>query len=191
MSTGNLDRPVTKGKRIASAAVLSCPHKAQIRQIIDIQKDTPMARIKMEFPEDPAFSTEIDLRISDINYGGHLGHDSILSLTHEARVRFFRHFGFSELNVDGPGIILSDVAVVYKSESFYGETMTVEVAVCDFVKYGCDLVYRLSEKDTRREVALAKTGIVFMDYAERKVVPIPGKFKKLFKEQGYFLEIQP
>jgi len=32
---------------------------------------------------------------------------------------------------------------------------------------------------------------VFMDYAERKVVPIPGKFKKLFKEQGYFLEIQP
>ncbi len=150
-----------------------------------------MARIKMEYPGDAAFSAEIELRISDINYGGHLGHDSILSLTHEARVRFFRHFGFSELNVDGPGIILSDVAIVYKSESFYGETMIVEVAVCDFVKYGCDLVYRLREKETGREVALAKTGIVFMDYAERKVVPIPGKFKALFKEQGYFLEIQP
>lgn len=150
-----------------------------------------MARIKMEFPGDAAFSTEIDLRISDINYGGHLGHDSILSLTHEARVRFFRHFGFTELDVDGPGIILSDAAVVYKSESFYGETMVVEIAVCDFVKYGCDLVYRLCEKETGREVALAKTGIVFMDYAERKVVQVPGKFRKLFKEQGYFLEIQP
>lgn len=145
----------------------------------------------MEFPGGPVFATEIGLRISDINYGGHLGHDSILSLTHEARVRFFRYFGFTELDVDGPGIIMSDAAVVYKSESFYGETMVVEIAVCDFVKYGCDLVYRLSEKETGREVALAKTGIVFMDYAERKVVQVPEKFKKLFKEQGYFLEIQP
>ncbi|MFI5323111.1 MAG: acyl-CoA thioesterase [Thermodesulfobacteriota bacterium] len=150
-----------------------------------------MARIKMEFPSSPVFSTEIDLRISDINYGGHLGHDSTLSLTHEARVRFFRHYGFSELHVDGPGIVLSDVAIVYKSESFYGETMVVEVAVSDFVKYGCDLVYRLREKETGREVALAKTGIVFMNYAERKVATVPEKFKKLFKPQGYSLEIQP
>jgi acyl-CoA thioesterase FadM len=149
-----------------------------------------MARIKMGFPGSPVFSTEIDLRISDINYGGHLGHDSILSLTHEARVRFFIHYGFSELDVDGPGIILSDVAIVYKSESFYGERMTVEIAVCDFTKYGCDLVYRLSEKETGREVAIAKTGIVFMNYAERKVAPVPEKFKKLFEPQGYSLEIQ-
>lgn len=149
-----------------------------------------MARIKMEFPGSSDFSTEIRLRISDINYGGHLGHDSILSLTHEARVRFFIHYGFSELDVDGPGIILSDVAVVYKSESFYGETMVVEIAVCDFTKYGCDLVYRLREKESGREVALAKTGIVFMNYAERKVAPVPEKFKKLVEQQGYGLEIQ-
>ncbi len=150
-----------------------------------------MARIKMEFPANAEFSTEINLRISDINYGGHLGHDSILSLTHEARVRFFRHYGFSELDVDGPGIILSDVAIVYKSESFYGETMKIDVAVCDFVKYGCDLVYRLTEKDMGREVAIVKTGIVFMDYAERKVAPVPGKFKQLFTGQSYSIEIQP
>ncbi len=150
-----------------------------------------MARIKMEFPRASVFSTQIDLRISDINYGGHLGHDSILSLTHEARVRFFVHYGFSELDVDGPGIVLSDVAIVYKSESFYGETMAVEIAVCDFTKYGCDLVYRLSEKETGRLVAIAKTGIVFMNYAERKVAPVPKKFKRLFRPQGYSLEIQP
>jgi acyl-CoA thioesterase FadM len=149
-----------------------------------------MARIRMEFPGSSVFSTEIELRISDINYGGHLGHDSILSLTHEARVRFFSHYGFSELDVDGPGIVMSDVAVVYKSESFYGETMAVEIAVCDFTKYGCDLVYRLREKETGREVALAKTGIVFMNYAERKVAPMPEKFKKLFEPQGYRLEVQ-
>jgi acyl-CoA thioesterase FadM len=149
-----------------------------------------MARIKMEFPRSPVFSTDIDLRISDINYGGHLGHDSILSLTHEARVRFFRNFGFSELDVDGPGIIMSDVAIVYKSESFYGETMVVEIAVCDFMKYGCDLVYRLTEKGSGKVVAIAKTGIVFMDYAERKIAPVPKKFKKLFRPRKYSLTVQ-
>jgi len=85
---------------------------------------------------------------------------------------------------------LSDVAIVYKSESFYGETMKIDVAVCDFVKYGCDLVYRVSEKETGREVAIAKTGIVFMHYVERKVAPVPEKFKKLFEEQTYSLEVQ-
>lgn len=148
-----------------------------------------MARIKMEFPESFVFTTEINLRISDINYGGHLGHDSILSLTHEARVRFFYNYGFSELDVDGPGIVLSDVAIVYKSESFYGETLIVEIAVCDFTKYGCDLVYRLREKETDREVALLKTGIVFMSYEDRKVAPVPEKFKNLFEPQYYSIEI--
>ena len=149
-----------------------------------------MARIKMEFPESFIYSTDIELRISDINYGGHLGHDAVLSLTHEARVRFFDEYGFTELNVDGPGIIMSDVAIVYKSEGFYGDTVVVEIAVCDFAKYGCDLVYRLKEKETGREIALAKTGIVFMNYAERKVVAVPEKFKELFNPVKYTLEVQ-
>lgn len=149
-----------------------------------------MARIKMEFPESFVYSTEIELRISDINYGGHLGHDAVLSLTHEARVRFFDEYGFTELNVDGPGIIMSDVAIVYKSEGFYGDTVVAEIAVCDFAKYGCDLVYRLKEKETGREIALAKTGIVFMNYAERKVVAVPEKFKELFEPERYTLEVQ-
>jgi 4-hydroxybenzoyl-CoA thioesterase len=62
--------------------------------------------------------------------------------------------------------------------------------VCDFVKYGCDLVYRLSEKASGRVVAIAKTGIVFMNYAERKVVQVPGKFKKLFRPRKYSLTVQ-
>ena len=149
-----------------------------------------MARIKMEFPEKHVFSTEISLRISDINYGGHLGHDSILSLTHEARVRFFRSLGFSELDVDGPGIILSDVAIVYKSEGFYGDIVVIDIAVCDFTKYGCDLVYRVSNLETGKEVATAKTGIVFMNYAERTVASVPEKFKSQFEPEEYFFEIQ-
>jgi acyl-CoA thioesterase FadM len=149
-----------------------------------------MARIKITPPKKFDFSTEISLRISDINYGGHLGHDSILSLAHEARVRFFKSHGFTELNVFGPAMILSDVAIYYKSEGFYGDSIVIDVAVCDYLKYGCDLVYRLTEKKTGRVVAILKTGIVFIYYEKREVAPVPKEFKKLFRERKYSIEIQ-
>jgi len=46
-----------------------------------------MARIKIEIPDKFIYKTEIPIRITDINYGGHLGNDSLLSIIHEARVR--------------------------------------------------------------------------------------------------------
>lgn len=139
-----------------------------------------MARIKIDLPEKFDFSTEIPVRISEINYGGHLGHDSVLSLTHEARVRLLSKHGFTEMDIEGSGLIISDAAIVYKSEAFYGEILNIEVAICDFNKYGCDFVYKITEKETGREIARAKTGIVFFDYENRKVSPVPEKFKAIF-----------
>jgi len=139
-----------------------------------------MARINIKLPGKFAYSTQIKLRISDINYGGHLAHDSILSITHEARVRFLRSFGYTEGNIEGPGLILSDAALVYKSEAFYGQTLLVEIAVTDFSKYGCDLIYKLSDKKNLKEIARAKTGIVFFDYKIREICRVPKKFKATF-----------
>jgi acyl-CoA thioester hydrolase len=143
-----------------------------------------MARIKLDLPEKFNFSTEIAVRISDINYGGHLGHDSVLSLTHEARLRLLRKYDFTEIDIEGSGLIISDVAIVYKSEAFYGETLKIEVATSDFSKYGCDFIYKITEKVTGREIARAKTGIVFFDYENRKVAPVPEKFKATFPQNG-------
>ena len=125
-----------------------------------------MARIQINLPDKFIFSTNISIRISDINYGGHLAHDSILSLTHEARVRFLNSLGYSEANIDGSGIIISDAALVYKTEAFYGPILKVEIAVNNFNKYGCDFYYKLTDHDSEKEVSRAKTGIVFYDYTK-------------------------
>jgi acyl-CoA thioester hydrolase len=139
-----------------------------------------MARVKLQLPEKFIFSTEIQVRISDINYGGHLGNDSLLSIIHEARLRFLKNYNYSEIDVEGTGIILSDSVIVYKSEGFYGDILTVQVTVDDFNRHGCDIFYKLINKKTGKEVALAKTGIVFFDYNERKIACVPEKFKILF-----------
>ena len=54
-----------------------------------------MERIKISLPESFKFSTIMKIRITDLNYGGHVGNDSFLSLIHEARQQFLNHFNYS------------------------------------------------------------------------------------------------
>lgn len=140
-----------------------------------------MARIKLGLPEKFHFSTDISVRIGDINYGGHLGNDAVLSIIHEARMRFLKNLGFSELDCGGPGLIMSDAAIVFKSESFYGDIISVSVGVDEFNPMGCDIYYQLLNKENGKEIARAKTGIVFFDYEKRKPEKVPEKFKGHFE----------
>ncbi len=139
-----------------------------------------MARIKLDLPERFPFSTELRVRITDVNYGGHMGNDALLGLLHEARVQFLAHYGLSELDICGAGIIMADSVIVYKSEAFPGERLELAVTVTDFNRYGCDFVYRVTEKTSGREVARAKTGIVFFDYQQRAIQKVPQPFRDLF-----------
>ncbi len=77
-----------------------------------------------------------------------------------------------------------DSAIQYKSEGFYGDELLVEVAVNDFSGIGCDFVYRLTNKNSKKEIAVAKTGIVFFDYDKRKTAPVPSSFIKKIKDLG-------
>ena len=134
-----------------------------------------MARIEISLPNEFLFSTELKVRVTDLNYGNHVGNDSILSLIHEARMEFYRKLGFkNELSFEGSvGQVISDAAIVYKAEAFYGDVLICEIAAADFNKYGFDLLYRLTNKENQKEIARAKTGIVCFDYDKRKVATAP------------------
>ncbi|MBK9455618.1 MAG: thioesterase family protein [Bacteroidetes bacterium] len=134
-----------------------------------------MSRIQVNFPEKHIFSTEIKVRITDLNYGGHLGNDSMLALLHEARVRYLKHFGYSEMDVEGTGIIMADVAIQFKTEAFYAERLTIAIAVGDFSRVSFDIYYKVSSGS--RDIAIAKTGIVFFNYEKKKVAAVPEKFR--------------
>jgi len=135
-----------------------------------------MNRIKVNLPETFQFKTEIPLRISDINYGGHLGNDKILLLVQEARIRYLKQFGYSEMNVEGYGIIMIDALIEYKSEAFYGDIILIEVKAADFDKFGFDILYKLVNKESGKEIARVKTGILIYDYSRKKIMPVPENF---------------
>ena len=75
-----------------------------------------MTRLRLEIPQPPVFTHEETVRITDLNYGNHLGHDTLVSLLHEARARFFKFHELSEGNVDGVGVILTELEVGYKKQ---------------------------------------------------------------------------
>jgi len=134
-----------------------------------------MARIKLVMPEKYIFTTTIPVRITDLNYGNHLANDALLSIIHEARVQFLGDLGYSELDVDGVGIIMGDVVIIYKTQAYYGDILQIEIAVADFSRKSCDFYYRITQSDNKI-VALAKTAIIFYDYQAAKPAPVPHAF---------------
>ena len=134
-----------------------------------------MARIKIDLPGKFSFSTNIPIRITDINFGGHVGNDTILSLIHESRAQFFSHCGYTELDFAGAGTIMSDVAIEYKNQTYYGDEIVVSIAVGEITKVAFDLFYKLEKRSSGKliPVAFAKTWMVCYDYDQKKVVAIP------------------
>lgn len=140
-----------------------------------------MARIKLLIPENKIAVLIIPVRITDINYGNHVGNDAFVSIIHEARMQWLQQFGYTELNIEGIGLILADLAVEFKSEAFYGDTIEITISVGETSKVSFELFYQLSvnRNNTPIILAFAKTGIVCYDYKIKKVVAIPEKLKEI------------
>lgn len=134
-----------------------------------------MARVQIEIPDNAIFETELTVRVADINYGGHVGNDTMLSLMQEARTRMYRSLGYeNELSFEGTiGQVIADAALVYKAEAFLGDTLVIRIALGEFTKFGFDLFYQVSRKEDDKEIAKGKTGIVCFDYEKRKPASIP------------------
>ncbi len=134
-------------------------------------------------PDNSIAKMAIPVRITDINYGNHLGNDTFVSIIHEARVQWLRQAGYTELNIEGAGLILADLAIEFKNEGFYGDVIDVSVSVGEISKVSFELYYHLSTQRNSHTVilAFAKTGMVCYDYAAKKVMPLPAILRQLLQ----------
>jgi acyl-CoA thioester hydrolase len=141
-----------------------------------------MARIQINLPSEFSFSTEIPVRMSDINRGNHLGHVAMLGILEEARTRYLTSLGFDlegGLN-QGTGYLVTDAAIIYKKQARYGQTLKIEMVAADFQEKSFDLMYKILEAPSGAEIARAKTGHVLYNFQMQKMVPITPEFKKKF-----------
>ncbi|HTE09574.1 MAG TPA: thioesterase family protein [Chitinophagaceae bacterium] len=141
-----------------------------------------MARVKIELPASFQFTTMIAVRITDLNYGGHVGNDTVLSIIHEARMQFLQYYGHTEMNFGGTGMIMSDVGIEFKNELFYGDNVKVSVAITGISKVSFELYYKLEKEINNRLVlvATARTGMVCYNYETKKMAHFPEAIKLQF-----------
>jgi len=137
-----------------------------------------MPRVKLFPKENYTFTTEISVRITDLNYGGHLGNDTLLSLVHEARVKFLDSYGYSEMNCGGVSLIMGDTVVVYKAEAYAGDMLQFEVTADEITRSGFRIFYRVTRKNDKKIIALVENGMVCYDYQKKEIKSVPEALRK-------------
>ncbi len=138
-----------------------------------------MARVKLDPPAPVLFTTSVNVRVTDLNYGRHLGHMELVGLLHEARVAFLREHDYVEFDVEGLSLMVVDLAVSYRAEAFAGQTMIIDLGMVLEGSRGAEIRYAVRERETNTVIAVAKTGVVFADPIERKVVQVPEPVRRL------------
>ncbi|MCB1184012.1 thioesterase family protein [bacterium] len=135
-----------------------------------------MPRVQLQPLDAYPFRMHQSVRTTDLNYGGHLGNDRLLSLVHEARVAWLASHGWSELDCAGASLIMADAAVVYQGEGFAGDELAFELGAVEAGRSG----FRLACRVTRPRpdggadpIALVETGLVSFDYAARRIARLP------------------
>lgn len=141
-----------------------------------------MSRIKIDLPEVWHFEALIPVRITDLNYGGHVGNQHFLTYMHETRVQWLRQHGWSEMDVDGVGLIMSDAAIRFRREVFYGNQLLIKLAVAELGLSSFNLLYGFYEANSMEWVGSGQTGMAFMDYQNRKIATMPAVFRNAFPE---------
>jgi acyl-CoA thioester hydrolase len=140
-----------------------------------------MARVKLEIPVKKIFTIDIPVRITDINYGNHVGNDALVSIIHEVRMQWLRTHNFTELNIGGAALIMADLSVEYKAESFYGDILNIAISIGEITKISFEIFYEVTttRNDKKILISNAKTGMVCFDYTRRKVISIPEIFGQM------------
>lgn len=139
-----------------------------------------MPRTKLTEQPTYEYCYPITLQPRDINYGGHLGVDSLISIIHAARAYIFKSAGMSETDLgDGrTGIIMTDVEINLKAEGFMFDNLEVFTHIGELTKNSFRFFHKISRGDSI--VALAEMGFLTFDYDARKVISVPDSCRRAF-----------
>lgn len=114
------------------------------------------------------FTIPYNVRVADVNYGGHVANSAVLNFFQDARIAYLRALGeYSELNVGGGcGIILPEARVRYHAEMFLGDTLEIGAKIMELGRTSFLMSYRVEREG--KLTAEGETTLVCFDYAARK-----------------------
>ncbi len=121
------------------------------------------------------FSTCIPFRITDHNYGDHVANNVFVEYLHEGRVQFLANFGYTEMDVEGVALIMSELCVKYTKQAFYPDSLKLDMTVTHPRPTRFDLCYR-GFNQAGELLLLAKTEMAAFDAESGKPIRMPEAF---------------
>jgi YbgC/YbaW family acyl-CoA thioester hydrolase len=119
------------------------------------------------------FTMPYTVRVSDINYAGHVSNAAVLQYFQEARIAYLRQLGpFTELDIgEGCGIIMPEARVLYRAEMLLGEVLVLGARVEEVGSTSFRMGYRVERG--AQVTAEGTTPIIAFDYAARRPRRVP------------------
>ena len=125
------------------------------------------------------FHRTLTVRVNDLNYGNHVGHQNFFCYFQEARVAYLSQFGYSELDLGGCGMILAEAGCKYKQALFLNDKVRVTCSVAELKSKRFTMVYQIIRGETI--CAEGFTVNLAFDYRTNKVVRLPEEFNHRIK----------
>lgn len=127
----------------------------------------------------------LEVRISDINYGNHMGNDRALSFFQDARISFLKQLGYEEHHIgENVGIIISEAQVKYRKEVFLHDLLDASVWVDEIRDRSFVMHYAFTRQSDQACVFEGSTKIYAFDYQSRKAIRLPEVFREAIEGDG-------
>jgi acyl-CoA thioesterase FadM len=131
--------------------------------------------MKIEMPSQWQYSTEIEVRVSDLNYGNHMGNQQFLAYAQEARVRFLAENGFTELDFGGVSLIQADAAITYSCEGRLGDQIKIAIATEVTGRSSFNVFYQFTNLTQGKHMANIRTALISYDYEKNRPIGLTAK----------------
>ena len=123
------------------------------------------------------FSTTVVVLVNHLNYGNHLGYDSLLNILQEARMRWLKSLcqHATEINIENDiGWMVREAHVIYHSEAHYGDELLIDLFISKNDRMSSfTLSYEVYNNTTSLALASASTDLVCFDFTKSKPSRIP------------------
>jgi YbgC/YbaW family acyl-CoA thioester hydrolase len=125
------------------------------------------------------FSISMTVRSSDLNYANHVGYQNFFSFFQEARIGYLDQFQYSEMDIEGCGMIVGEANCKYKRELFLNDAITVACGITEFKSKCFIMEYQISKGNTNCAQGFTKN--LCYDYKTERVMRPPEPFVQTIK----------
>ncbi len=126
------------------------------------------------------FAIPLTVRINDLNYADHVGHQHYFSFFQESRAAYLKQFGCTEMNIGGLSTIMSEANCKYKLQLFLNERVQVACRVSELRPKRFTMVYEIKKNNTACAAGL--TISYCYNYQSNKIVNLPDEFVRAVQE---------